>query len=146
MDSLSLCKVIFFSEKSLKLAVLKVTFLRLRDGRGWAFDSKPNPTRWGWWPFASGGSAWRWALAGFVSAEVEVGSCDQHVESCWCCMKCGHQLLNYGPHVHPPRSWSQEVFLQLHSLASFQWMLLRKWKDGPVQPGAASSSRFGAVS
>eukprot|EP00913_Durusdinium_trenchii_P000894 g832.t1 len=31
----------------------EVTYLRLRDGRGWAFDGKPV-LRSGWWPFASG--------------------------------------------------------------------------------------------
>lgn len=32
----------------------EVTFLRLRDGRGWAFDGKPSSSIWGWLPFASG--------------------------------------------------------------------------------------------
>ncbi len=32
----------------------QVTFLRLRDGRGWAFDSKPTSSSWGWLSFASG--------------------------------------------------------------------------------------------
>ncbi|CAJ1405907.1 unnamed protein product [Effrenium voratum] len=33
-----------------KLVVGEVTFLRLRDGRGWAFDGKPQPSSslWGW--------------------------------------------------------------------------------------------------
>lgn len=32
----------------------QVTFLRLRDGRGWAFDAKPTSSSWGWLSFASG--------------------------------------------------------------------------------------------
>ena len=31
-----------------------MTFLCLRDGRGWAFDGKPSSSIWGWLPFASG--------------------------------------------------------------------------------------------